>query len=304
MENQRQNLLLVVVLLGAGFVMIFSFIFVLLIAVVGVNMDMNFDFNKSDGPQVGVIDVAGVIETSDLIIEDLNDFASDDSIKAILLRVDSPGGSVGPSQEIYAEVKKLRQKKKIVVSMGSLAASGGYYISAAADKIYANPGTITGSIGVIIQTTYLGELFKYLKMEAITYKSGKHKDMLSPLRKPSEEDDQVAQGLIDDVYEQFLDDVVAGRGVDKETLRQYADGRILTGRQALELKLVDELGNIRDAAAGALALAGVEGEPVLVYPEEEPLSYIEKMFQSVASGMVKAIGAKEEGGKVEYRLAR
>jgi len=303
-ENQRQNLILIVVLLGAGFLMIFSFIFLLLIAVVGVNFDMDLGFDKSEGPNVGVVDVTGIIETSDAIIEDLNNFASDDTIDAILLRVDSPGGSVGPSQEIYTEVKKLKQKKKIVVSMGSLAASGGYYISAAADKIYANPGTLTGSIGVIIQTTYLGELFNYLKMEAITYKSGKHKDMLSPFRKPTEEDDHVAQALIEDVYEQFLDDVVAGRGIEKETLRQYADGRILTGKQAFEMKLVDELGNIRDAAAGALALAGIEGEPVLVYPEEEPLLYIEKMFQSVANGMVKAVSEREEGGKVEYRLSR
>jgi len=299
-ENQRQNLILVVVLLGAGFLMLFSFLFVMLIAVVGVEMDFNLD--KIDGAKVGVVEVAGVIEASDKVLKQLEDFAEDDDIKAIVLRVDSPGGSVGPSQEIYSEVMKLKEKKKIVASMGSLAASGGYYISAGASKIYANPGTITGSIGVIVQTTYLGELFKFLKMEAITYKSGKHKDMLSPMRKPTEEDSALTQGIVNDVYEQFLEAVASGRGLDKEEVRPYADGRILSGKQALDLKLVDQLGNLHDAAAGALELAGVEGKAHLVYPEREAMSYIEKMFESVARGLFKVVG-KEGSDKVEYRFS-
>jgi len=296
MEPKRNDLLLVAVLLGAGFLMLFAFILVILVAFVG----METTFAEEDG--IGVLEISGVIEDSQDLLDDLHEFVMDDSVRAILVRIDSPGGAVAPSQEIYKELLGLRGKKRVVVSMGSLAASGGYYIACAGERLFANPGTITGSIGVIIESAYLMELMNFLKIEPIVYKSGEHKDILSPFRRPTPQDDTLIKGMITDVYDQFLTAVAAARNLDKEALRPIADGRILSGQQALTAGLVDELGGFRDAVRYIAAQEGLGDDPVLIYPEEESLAYLEKFFETASLSFVHAID-KARRPAVQYRLA-
>jgi len=191
-------------------------------------------------------------------------------VKAIVLRIDSPGGGVVPSQEIYDAVKRVRNKnnKMVIASMGTVAASGGYYIAAATDRIIANPGTLTGSIGVIMELANLEGLLKKIGVESLVVKSGRYKDIGSPLRKMREDDRRILQSVMDDVHRQFIQAVAEGRSLDVAEVQPLADGRIFTGRQAREMKLVDELGDLEDAIRLAADLAGIEGEPKVVEPRK------------------------------------
>lgn len=227
------------------------------------------------GNKVGVVELRGAITDSKNAIEQLVVFAKDDSIKAIVLRVDSPGGGVGPSQEIYSEVARITQAKPIIVSMGSVAASGGYYVAAPANKIYANPGTITGSIGVIMEFTNVLDLMDKIGLKKRVVKSGTHKDIGSSVREMTAEEQALLQGLIDDVHSQFVAAVSEGRNLAEEDVRQLADGRIFTGKQALQLGLIDELGGLRAAISEAARQGGIIGEPNIVYPEEPSVSLID-----------------------------
>ncbi len=237
---QKRPFLIALALLGG----IFAF-FLALILAVSHFLDRPARFIKHH--QVGVVEVEGVIVDSKKIIEQLDDFHEDGSIKAIVLRINSPGGGVGPSQEIHDEVRRIDADKPVVVSMGSVAASGGYYIAAPARVIFANPGTITGSIGVIMEFTNVQELLEKIGLHSQVVKSGKHKDIGSPVRPMTEEDRALLQALIDDVHTQFVDSVAAGRQLEVQKVRTFADGRIFTGRQARELGLVDELGGLEAA---------------------------------------------------------
>jgi len=235
--------------------------------------------------KVGLVKLDGVITDSKEVIEQLHQLRDDDSVEAILLRIDSPGGSVGPSQEIYKEILKIREKdqRKVIVSMGSVAASGGYYIASAADWIVANPGTLTGSIGVIFQGLNMGELMKKVGVKTVVVKSGKYKDIFAPDREMTEDERRLLQGVIDDAYEQFLDAIVQGRkNLDKEMLRSIADGRIFTGSQAKEYGLVDELGNLQDAVEKAAQLAGIEGKPEILEPKKRRLSILDRLLEGMA----------------------
>lgn len=223
----------------------------------------------SRGNKIALIRVEGAIIDARQPIKEIKKYADDSSIKAIVLRVDSPGGAVAPSQEIYEEIKKAARNKHVVASMGTIAASGGYYISAAATKIFANPGTLTGSIGVIMELPNVEGLMEKVGLKTRIIKSGKYKDIASPFREMSDEDREVLQGVIDDVHEQFIEAVSEGRNMDMEKVRGLADGRIFTGRQALALGLVDELGNMQDAIDEAARLAGIEGKPVVVSRSEK-----------------------------------
>lgn len=215
--------------------------------------------------KLALVRIEGVIMDSRETLEELKRHRDNPSIKAVVLRVDSPGGAVVPSQEIYEEVKKSREKgKKIVVSMGTVAASGGYYIASAADRIVANPGTITGSIGVIMELANIEGLMKKIGVESLTIKSGEHKDIGSPFREMKEEDRRIIQDVLDDVHSQFIEAVSQGRGIAEEKIRPIADGRIFTGRQAKELGLVDELGDLQDAIRVAADMIGIKGEPTVV----------------------------------------
>ena len=216
------------------------------------------------GDKVAVIDIAGVISRPDTIVDQIHQYRDDQAVKAIVLRINSPGGSVAPVQEIYSELKKL--DKPIVASMSSTAASGGYYIAAIADEILANPGTLTGSIGVIMQFTKLKGLYEKIGLEQQVVKSGKFKDTGSPLRDLTDEERELLQATLDNVHNQFIDAVFEGRQkhLTREDVVALADGRIFSGQQALEYKLVDQLGNLPDAIDRAGELGGISGKPKVV----------------------------------------
>jgi protease-4 len=226
------------------------------------------DLDLSTGDRIALIRVEGVILDSQTTIEDLKRFSENPSVKAIVIRIDSPGGGVVPSQEIYDAVKRVRSKnnKAVIASMGSVAASGGYYIAAATDRIVANPGTLTGSIGVIMETANVEGLLQKLGVEGVIIKSGKFKDVGSPLRKMSADERGLLQAVMDDVHKQFIEAVAEGRSLEIRAAQALADGRIFTGRQAKEAKLVDELGDLEDAIQLAAEVVGIEGEPKVVEP--------------------------------------
>ncbi len=226
----------------------------------------DLDFSTED--RVALIRIEGVILDSQQTITELKRFADNPLVKAIVLRIDSPGGGVVPSQEIYDAVQRIRNKnnKAVIASMGTVAASGGYYIASATDRIVANPGSLTGSIGVIMETANVEGLLKKIGVEGIVVKSGKFKDVGSPLRKMTDEEQALLQSVMDDVHMQFIDAVAEGRALEVSAVQALADGRIFTGRQAKEAKLVDELGNLDDAIQLAADLAGIEGEPKVVEP--------------------------------------
>lgn len=237
---------------------------------------LNFGFEKPVlGDKIGVVEINGIIKSSDDVLKQLSIFDNDKKIKAIILRIDSPGGAVGPSQEIYSEIMKIRKKKPVVASIGTLGASGGYYIACGANKIVANPGTITGSIGVIIQFYTFHQLLNKFGIKGDTVKSGEFKDTGSPLRDMTKEERAYIQSVIDDVHNQFVDAVSAGRNLKKEKILPVADGRIITGKQAKELSLIDELGNFNDAVNLAKKLANIGGEPKLVYGKKKKNSLLD-----------------------------
>ncbi len=226
------------------------------------------DLDLSTEDRIALIRVEGVIMDAQSTVGELKRFGENPSVKAIVLRIDSPGGGVVPSQEIHDAVQRVRQKgnKMVIASMGSVAASGGYYIAAATDRIIANPGTLTGSIGVIMETANVEGLLKKIGVEGVVVKSGKFKDVGSPLRKMSDEERALLQSVMDDVHKQFIEAVAAGRALEPTAVQALADGRIFTGRQAKDAKLVDELGDLEDAIQLAADLAGIEGEPKVVEP--------------------------------------
>jgi len=219
--------------------------------------------------RIGVVPLKGMITDAKPVVDVLERFSKDDSIKAIVLRIDTPGGGVGPSQEIFEKVRSVRKKKTVVASMGSMATSGGYYVACAAEKIVANPGSLTGSIGVIMHFTNMEDLFKKVGLRASVIKSGRFKDAGSPFRDMTKEERELLQALIDDVHEQFVEAVSESRGLEKGRVIEVADGRVFTGRQALQIKLVDELGDLDRAAEVAAKLAQLEGKPELFFPREE-----------------------------------
>jgi len=242
------------------------------------------------GPAVAVVRVEGTILSGDqpidpwgatadaysgTIIDHLKQADADAAVKAVVLRVNSPGGSVVGSREIYQQM--LAMSKPVVVSMGELAASGGYYVSAPADEIYANPDTLTGSIGVISQFFHVGELLKEYGVEVTTIKSGKLKDEGSPFRPMTEEEIAIWQAIIDEAYETFVQIVADGRELPADQVKTLADGRVYTGQQALELGLVDQLGNLPDVIQRAAELGGIEGEPRII-EYQRPLSLFQGLL--------------------------
>ncbi|MHB8057852.1 MAG: signal peptide peptidase SppA [Desulfuromonadaceae bacterium] len=249
---------------------------------------------------VGMIEVKGMILDSKETIRQLRYFLKQDSVKAVVLRVDSPGGIVAPSQEIYAEVKKFAARKKIIVSMGSLAASGGYYISAPATMIYANPGTITASIGVILKLSNIESLMDKIGIKSHTLKTGKFKDSGSPLRQFSAEDRAMLQAVIDNTHQQFVRAVAEGRRLPIEDVRRIADGRILSGEQAMSYKLVDRLGTLQDAIEEAGRLAGISGEPELLLPPKKKTNFMDLLAEGTEGAFNGALGRAAGGMSMTY----
>lgn len=249
------------------FLIVFLVLFVLLIiislAIIAIQNNLPI------GERIALIRIEGPIFDSKEAIEEIKKYSKDKSIKAIVLRIDSPGGAVAPAQEIYEEVRKAVAKKKVVVSMGSVAASGGYYIASPASRIVANPGTLTGSIGVIMEIPNLEGLMNKLGIRTEVVKSGRHKDIASIFRGIKKEEREILQSVLDNVHEQFISAVAEGRKMLHEDVKKVADGRIFTGEQALKIGLIDELGNIEDAVKIAATLSGIKGEPVVVTKGEK-----------------------------------
>ncbi len=285
---KKRPFLMALLVLGA--------IFLFFLTLVGVLSAMRGGDKFALGDKVAVVEVEGMIVDPGKTIERLHVALEDASVKAVVLRIDSPGGGVGPSQEIHAEVVKLVQAKPVVVSMGSLCASGGYYIAAPATRIFANPGTITGSIGVIMEFTNIRELLDKIGLQNRVVKSGKHKDIGSPVRPMTAEEEAVLQGLIDDVHSQFVEAVAAGRKLDPAKVAPLADGRIFTGRQAQVVGLVDELGNLEAAIDSAAQMGGISGEPKLFYPLPDKQGFWQKMIGEVASQVRKGLEGRTTSG--------
>jgi protease-4 len=241
-------------------------------------------WQRFGGSKVALITVEGVILDSKEIIEQLEKHRTNPTVKAIVLRINSPGGGVSPSQEIYEELMKTRQvnKKPVVASMGSLAASGGYYIASAADVIVANPGSITGSIGVLIQVPNISGLLQKIGVKSMVVKSGEHKDLASPTREMTEAERLILQRLLDDVHDQFIDVVSRTRKLDRKKVEALADGRIFSGREAQALGLVDQLGNLQDAVDRAASLAGIPGKPTVIL-ERKRRFFLLDLLNRVAS---------------------
>ncbi|MBI3247905.1 MAG: signal peptide peptidase SppA [Deltaproteobacteria bacterium] len=223
---------------------------------------------------VGVIEVTGVIEDDEEIVAAIRRFAKSDQIRAVVLRVESPGGAVTPSQEIYRELLRLREKKPLVASLGEVAASGGYYVASACTVIVANPGTITGSIGVIMGTMYnVHGLLEKLGIKGTVIKAGTYKDIGSSLRDITAEERQILKDMLDDVHRQFIAAIAVGRKMDEAAVRPLADGRVYSGEQAKRLGLVDRIGGFQDAVELAAKEAGISGEPRLVRAQMQKKSW-------------------------------
>ena len=254
-----------------------------------------FSFNE----KIGVIPIDGTISSSQTVTSQLVKFKKDEDIKAIILRINSPGGAVGPTQEIYREVRKTLPVKKVIASMSTVAASGGYYVAAAANKIIAAPGTITGSIGVIMQFIQLEGLFDKIGVRFEVLKSGEFKDIGSPDRKMTERDRKMLNELIQDIQEQFVNGVAEGRNMPVEKVRKIADGRVFSGARAKELGLIDVLGNFQDAVELAKEMAGIKGAVTLVYAEKSRLRLMDLLVETVAASVNKFLqGIKS---RIEYR---
>lgn len=239
------------------------------------------------GDALGVVTIEGPIITSRQAIDDIEEFRKSRYIKGVVLRVDSPGGSAAASQEIFEAVRRLAEKKPVVASMGTVAASGGYYVSCGANRIYANPGTTTGSIGVRLEHMIFGDLMEWAKIRRETLKSGSMKDMMPFDRPISEEAKKVLQGVVEDIHRQFKEAVAKSRGIDPAKVEEIADGRVYTGEQALLLGLVDKIGGITVAVEDAAKMAGIDGEPELVYPKQYE-RWIERILVGVHAALARA----------------
>jgi len=283
----RKSVVVLGVIFGGLFLALFAFLLLAWAAVRGGGEDGGSSFG---GPAIGVVEIKGTIVNVDKQLKALRRYTRDDKIKAVLVRIDSPGGAVAPSQEIYDELRKIQQKKPVVCSMGNLAASGGFYVAAGCGKVLALPGTLTGSIGVISQMPNLTRLAEWARLDMNTIKSGKLKDVGNPFRPMSEEDREFFQKLTDDIHQQFLEAVAAGRNLTVEEVRPVADGRVLTGKEALALKLVDQLGNFNAAIRLAAELGRIEDdEPRLQYPPEENPFKFEELLKEGGRALFKGL---------------
>jgi protease IV len=294
-RRDRAALAVVLFVFGGLFLVFFAFLLLAYSAVRGEAPRF------SSGPRIGVVEVKGEIGgslgrgrsvDSDDMLKLIKRYSDDTEMKAVVVRIDSPGGAVAPSQEIYDELKKLADKKIVVCSMGNVAASGGFYIAMACPLILAEPGTLTGSIGVISQFPNVKGLVDRFNIKVETLKSGKLKDAGNPFRDMTPEDRVYWQSLIDQVYQQFLAAVVESRELPEEEVRKIADGRVLTGQQAQELGLIDEIGNFNDAVDTAKERAGLTGEPRLVYPPDEKSRFFEELLGGAVRSVAEAVRAE------------
>ncbi len=298
MPQKKSNLLLWIILGGGAFVFV---VLCLLAAVVYLTGEGSSGLSLSSN-QVAIIELEGVIADSRDFIDELKDYGNRSTVKSVVLRINSPGGGVAASQEIYEAVKKFRSetKKKVIVSMGSVAASGGYYVACAADKIFANPGTITGSIGVIAEWYNYGDLLQWAKMQNIVIKSGTFKDAGSATRPLTEEEKVYFQSLISNMYNQFVSAVANGRNMKDEAVRKLADGRVYTGQEAKGDGLIDELGTMQDAIDAAARMAGIHGEPKILSPARKRFTILDLLLGDSKSALSLSPDRSESHIRFQY----
>jgi protease-4 len=278
--RNRHPVLLGLMILAGIFLLFWGGISLLFTSAVG-QRDSTDLFSTREG--IGVVELKGLIVSPEETIKTLTTFRKEEKVKAILLRIDSPGGAVGASQEIFSEVLRTNKEKPVIASIGSVGASGGYYAALGAEKIIASPGTLTGSLGVVVKFSNFAELFEKIGYKSEVIKSGLMKDIGAADREMTQAERELVQKLIDNVHNQFVLAVAQGRHLSEETVRGLADGRIFSGEQALAVGLIDELGNFTDAAEQAAKLGGLDQqEPHLIYPEEKKYSLI-----SLITGQVK-----------------
>jgi len=272
----KRNDVIIAVLIGLSVLFVFV---VFSLAFMSLLSGRTLSFDPL-GQRIAVIEMYGVMVESESTVRQLKRYGQDESIPAIVLQINTPGGTAAVAEEIYRHVEDVRQDgKKVVASMGPLAASGGYYVACAADTIVANPATLTGSIGVQMRLPSTEELFRKIGVEFRVIKSGPHKDIGSPHRPMSEEEKRILQAVIDDSYDQFVEVVMSGRQLSREEVLAVADGRIFTGRQAHQMKLVDELGTYHEAILMAAQMVGIEGEPRLIRERRRKEDLFDIVFQ-------------------------
>ena len=236
------------------------------------------------GDKIAVVDIDGVIVSPKTTVRDLKKFADDDSVKAIILHLNTPGGGVAASEEIYQEVKRIRdeKKKRIVASIETVGASGGYYIASATNKIYADQGSVVGSIGAIMDWVNYGDLMRWAKLKETVIKSGEFKDTGDPSRDLTPAERDYLQEIITNMRNQFVQAVADGRGMKYADIDGIANGRIWTGQQALALKLIDQIADFESAVKDTAKAVGIKGEPALVRPEKERHTVLDLIFGDVS----------------------
>ena len=303
MNNVLRIVLIVVgIFVGVCFLVVGIGLFAVAGAITSTGGDDDGSTSVS-GPRVALVEVKDVITSSEEVIKQLKKYDKNKNVKSIVIRVESPGGSVAPSQEIYQAIKNIRDSgKPIVVSMGSVAASGGYYLSIGATKIFANPGTLTGSIGVILEyPNYMGLMDK-IGVNMTTIKSGKMKDVGSPYRKSSSEEERYLQDLIDNTYNQFITAVSLERKITLDEVKEIADGRVFTGLQAYDYGLVDSLGTYEDAIMYAGMLGGIEGEPKTV-KEKKKQTLMEMLNSKITDNPLNKAYDMLNSPSLQYKLS-
>ncbi len=280
-EESRSRTLLWVLLGGGGFFLFLVAIFALVYFSIRAQQK---DSSKGFGDKIGVVDLEGVILSPKETVEQLRKFADDNSIKAIILHVNSPGGGAAASEEVFREVKRIRdeKKKRIVSSIETVGASGAYYVSAGTNKIFADEASIVGSIGVIAEWINYEELLQWAKLKPVVLKAGEFKDAPSPMRDLTPAERAYMQVLIDDMHSQFIQSVAEGRHMKEDDVRALANGKVWTGQQAVSLRLIDQIGDFRTAVEDTAKSVGIKGEPTLVHPEKERKSVLDLLFGDVS----------------------
>ncbi len=283
MSERRSRTLLWVLIGGGAFFLFVLAVFTLVYLTLHASRGENAGFGGF-GDRIGVIDLDGVILSPQPVVDELKKFGDDSSIKAIILHVNSPGGGVAASEEIYREVKRVRaeKKKKIIVSIETLGASGAFYVAAGADKVYANEGSVVGSIGVIAQWVNYGDLLKWAKLKDVVIKTGEFKDTGNPSRDLTPAEQAYMQGLIDNMFGQFIKAVADGRGMKYEDVKAIANGKVWTGQQALDMKLIDSIGDFQKVVDDTAKMVGIRGEPTLVKPEKDRRTLMDLLLGDVS----------------------
>jgi protease-4 len=271
-----------------GLIRIVRILFFLFIAVLAIKGFFSFFGREKIKEAIYILKLEDTILSSEKIVNDLRNLEKNDFVKAIILRINSPGGTIGASQEIYLELKRFKEKtgKKLVCSIENVGASGAYYVSLACDKVIALPGSIVGSIGVISFFFTVEDLLKYLKVKPYIVKSGKFKDTGSPFRQPNEQDMKYLEDIVVKLFQQFKKDVVEVRPALKDKIDEIADGRVFTGKEALELGLIDYVGTFSDAVTVAKELAGIKEEPKLIFPEKRKIPFLDDILKSAKEEII------------------